>query len=150
MQNQLIMQTDQGQLVLSGTASTFTTSHAVADYFGKRHDHILRDVDRLVKALPNSFPAEGVPTFEVNAQVHPQNGQSYRFYNISRSGFMLLAMGFTGVKAARFKVALIAAFNEMQETLERAGTTLPSAVAAARDWADRYERAQLTLGDTPR
>lgn len=117
--------------------------------FGKRHDHVLRDIDRLVKALTNSFSAEGVPTYALGTQVQAQNGQSYRFYNITRSGFMLLAMGFTGAKAARFKQALIAAINEMQDALELAGTTLVSTAAAARSWADRYEAAHLTIGDTP-
>ena len=40
-------------------------------------------------------------------------------YNITRDGFVLLAMGFTGPKAMRFKIAYISAFNKMEEALRR-------------------------------
>ena len=40
-------------------------------------------------------------------------------YYITRDGFTLLAMGFTGKKAMQFKIAYINAFNEMEEMLQK-------------------------------
>ena len=39
-------------------------------------------------------------------------------YEITRDGFTLLAMGFTGKKAMQFKIKYIAAFNEMEAKLK--------------------------------
>jgi len=47
-------------------------------------------------------------------------------YLITRDGFMLLAMGFTGKKAMQFKLAYIEAFNQMEQELKEglAGITV--------------------------
>ncbi|EHG5469588.1 single-stranded DNA-binding protein [Campylobacter coli] len=42
-----------------------------------------------------------------------------RCYNLTRDGFSLLAMGFTGKKALQFKIAFINAFNEMEKLLQK-------------------------------
>ena len=39
-------------------------------------------------------------------------------YLMNRDGFTLLAMGYTGEKAMRFKLAYIKQFNEMDKILE--------------------------------
>lgn len=44
-------------------------------------------------------------------------------YYLTRDGFTLLAMGFTGKIAARFKEAYIEAFNEMERTLRENDST---------------------------
>jgi phage regulator Rha-like protein len=38
-------------------------------------------------------------------------------YYITKDGFMMLAMGFSGDKAAKFKEAFIMAFNKMEHAL---------------------------------
>jgi len=43
--------------------------------------------------------------------------RSYPFIEMDRDGFTLLAMGFTGAKALKFKLAYIAAFNAMEVEL---------------------------------
>lgn len=96
-----------------------TTSRDVADLFGKRHDHILRDIGNLIEAEP-SLSVGGVPTFGETPYVEPSTGQTYRQYEMSRDGFTLLAMGFTGKKALGFKMAYIAAFNAMERKLRQA------------------------------
>lgn len=61
--------------------------------FGKRHDHVIRDIAEIVK----SFPKNGdTPLFFKTEYVHPQNHQKYPMYLMNRDGFSLLAMGFTG------------------------------------------------------
>lgn len=58
--------------------------------------------------------------FEKCEYQNEQNGQFYPMYRITRDGFVLLAMGFTGSKALEWKLRYIAAFNEMEEKLRAA------------------------------
>jgi Rha family phage regulatory protein len=48
-----------------------------------------------------------------------KKGESRPMYEMTRDGFMFLAMGFTGAKAAWTKERFIAAFNSMEEQLLR-------------------------------
>lgn len=84
----------------------FTNSKDVADFFGKQHKHILDTADGLIEG--------GVPGFRQTYKSNGQNGQSYRSFDMTKDGFTLLAMGFTGAKALRFKLAYIARFNELE------------------------------------
>ena len=87
-------------------------SRDIASMFGKRHDHVLRSIDDLVTTAPELLPNFGEQLFSASAG----NGavRSYRRFDIDRDGFSLLAMGFTGAKALRWKIAYIEAFNAME------------------------------------
>lgn len=66
-------------------------------------------------------------------------------YIMTRDGFTLLVMGYTGPEAMRVKKAYIARFNEMERELSSA-SALPNfedPVAAARAWADSEERRRI-------
>lgn len=93
-----------------------TTSLDVARYFGKRHDHVLRDIDELLSQLPeNSLQPNFGETFQ--AQETPIGRKQTRMFTIYRDGFMLLVMGYNGKKALAMKLAYINAFNRMEEAL---------------------------------
>lgn len=91
--------------------NVFANSRDVAEFFGKRHDHIVRDIGNLL--------SQGVPNFGETPYIEPQNGQTYRSYDMDRDGFMLLAMAFTGATALQWKLRYIAAFNAMEKELKR-------------------------------
>ena len=92
-----------------------TTSVDVARHFGKRHDDVLKAIRNLLPQLPDG----GVRNFAETPYTDPQNGQQYPAYRITRDGFTLLAMGFTGKKALAFKLAYIDAFNRMEAELAK-------------------------------
>lgn len=93
-----------------------TTSLDVARYFGKRHDHVLRDIDELLSQLPeNSLQPNFGETFQ--AQETPIGRKQTRMFTIYRDGFMLLVMGYNGKKALAMKLAYIDAFNRMEAAL---------------------------------
>ncbi len=54
----------------------------------------------------------------ISKTTNPKNGKLVNrkmpMYNLTRDGFSLLAMGFTGKKALQFKIAFINAFNEIK------------------------------------
>lgn len=81
-----------------------TTSLQVAEVFGKRHKNVLQKIDNLINELPENYrrlnfkPSERTTTsgaFE----------KKERFFEMTKDGFVLLAMGFTGKKAMQFKIA---------------------------------------------
>lgn len=88
-----------------------TTSREIAKTFNKRHDHILRDIDALKKDVPNF----GEMFFESTEE--DSYGRLQRMFFMNRDGFSLLAMGFTGSDAMKWKVNYIKAFNAMEEEL---------------------------------
>lgn len=88
-----------------------TTSLQVAEYFEKRHDRVLRAIENLIEGLPKN----GETYFHKSYRIDEQNNQSYPFFYINRDGFSLLAMGFTGRKALKWKLKYIEAFNQMEK-----------------------------------
>lgn len=102
-------------VVFERSGEVKTTSRDVAELFGKRHDNVLRDIAALIEAGAGN--QGGLLTFEDTPYVEPSNGQTYRQYEMTRDGFTLLAMGFTGAKALKFKLAYIEAFNRMEQSL---------------------------------
>ena len=99
-----------------------TTSMDIAKHFGKRHDHVLQ----LIRNLLAQLPAAALPNFGEGSYTLPTTGgQQHPMYRITRDGFTLLAMGFTGKKALQFKLAYIDAFNGMEAQLLSNAKQLP-------------------------
>ena len=93
-----------------------TTSNQVAAHFGKRHTNVLRAIANLLAELP----PEHQRNFEPMLSSVEIGGGAIRkdpAYRITRDGFTLLAMGFTGKEAMQWKVAYLAAFNKMEQEL---------------------------------
>ena len=104
--------TSMNDLVIMKSQQAVTTSKIVADSFEKRHDSVLRDVDKLKKDLHNF-----AEMFQ-ESTAKDSYGRDHRIYYMNRDGFTLLAMGYTGKKALQFKVKYIDAFNQMEKYLQ--------------------------------
>lgn len=89
-----------------------TTSLQVAEYFGKEHSKVLRAIRMLDCSDEFNQANFGFVTYQ------DAKGEQRPMYYLTRDGFTLLAMGFTGKVAARFKEAYIKAFNLMEESLK--------------------------------
>lgn len=108
------------ELVIMKNKEAVTTSLQVADSFNKKHQHVLRDIDALQEDVSNF----GQMFIEGNED--DLYGRPRRIYFISRDGFFLLAMGFTGKKAIGFKQKYIEAFNDMEDTIRK--STVPQTI----------------------
>lgn len=101
--------------IYNGIPTVLSTN--IADVFGKRHDHVLRDIDSILKTTPE----ERLNNFiKINIEKPANLGNGvvkYRAYALTKEGFTFLAMGFTGTKAAQFKWAYIDEFKRMEEAL---------------------------------
>ncbi|MCR2110023.1 Rha family transcriptional regulator [Campylobacter upsaliensis] len=106
---------------------TFCTSLDIARVFGKRHDHVLRDIENLLKDLREIGAFNELLNFgevvRISKTTNPKSGKLVNrkmpMYKITRDDFSLLAMGFTGKKALQWKIAFIDAFNTMEKLLQK-------------------------------
>lgn len=93
-----------------------TTSIAIAEFFGKRHERVLdkiRNLDCSAKFTEHNF---------VSSEYTDSTGRKLPMYQITKNGFVFLVMGFTGKKAAAFKEAYIAEFDRMEAELRQNNT----------------------------
>lgn len=131
------------------------TSLQVAEIFGNRHDHVLRDIEQILTQVPEIFikPNFGVVEYPVRRGFGTEMAKAYL---LSKDGFTLLTMGYTGEKAMKFKEAYIARFNEMEaELAQRRVPDDPTAlglpdfrnpVEAAKAWALAIEEKREVEG----
>lgn len=112
-----------GALVTIIHGQPVTTLLKVAEFFGKQHKNVIRDIESL--QVPEELHKLNFEPMLYDAQVGNGAIRKNKAYTITRDGFTILAMGFTGAKAMQFKVAYIQAFNEMEKRLAGA---MPGAV----------------------
>lgn len=95
-----------GQLTVS--------SLQVAEHFGKEHRNVIAAITELEKGVAEN----SADLFIKTSYQHSQNKQIYKAYNLTRDGFSLLVMGFTGKEALAWKLKYINAFNAMEKALK--------------------------------
>lgn len=105
MRNEINIKNFDGQLVV--------TSREVAEDFSKRHDHILRNLETLMR---NDITQNWGKYF-IEDSYKDNSGKNNKEYLLTRDGFSLLVMGFTGAKAIEWKIKYIEAFNKMEKGL---------------------------------
>jgi anti-repressor protein len=124
----------------------YASSLDVAAFFGKRHDHVVRDVRKILVDQPDF----SLPNFGEQEYVSEKN-QKQPCFDMTRDGFTLLVMGFTGKKAAEFKIRYIQEFGRMEAALrERPPAfalprTMAEALRLAADQAEQIEQQKISL-----
>lgn len=119
---------------------TVVTSLDVAETFEKEHRRVLQDI-RDLKCSEEFRVHNFVQSNYINEQGHKQT----MFY-LTRDGFTLLAMGYTGEKAMKFKEAYIKQFNTMEKALfskikeREKGIAVRQALTKAIQQSDENER----------
>lgn len=90
---------------------TVVSSLDVAETFMKRHSDVLRDIDSL--QCSKEFTERNFAL----SSYRDSSGKSNKAYVMTKDGFTLLVMGYTGEKAMKFKEAYIKQFNAMEKLL---------------------------------
>jgi len=117
-------------------------SRKIAETFGKQHSHVMRDIRNLFNSgMSEEFRQSNF------GQSNYLNEQGHRqpCYHLTRDGFVMLVMGYTGEKAMRFKEAYINRFNEMEEhirmlqSLRDQNPLLTEAIKATRENPKPYD-----------
>ena len=98
------------------------SSREVANNFEKQHKHVLECIENLKEGVAE----KSADLFIESKYQHPQNKQYYKEYLLTRDGFSLLVMGFTGAKALQWKLKYIEAFNKMEQYIKEQKPKLPT------------------------
>jgi Rha family phage regulatory protein len=85
----------------------------VAKNFDKNHKDVLKAIKNIRAQICALTPE---PLF-FEATYQSGTGKHYKCYEMTKDGFVLLAMGFSGQKALAWKLKYIQAFNEMEKAL---------------------------------
>lgn len=111
-----------------------TTTRQIAENFGKKHYEVIRTIEGRTSTktdtgetkinnnglipMLNQAGKSPLEQYFIPSEYCGDNGKKYKQYLVTRDGFSLLAMGFTGEKALEWKLKYIDAFNKMEEILK--------------------------------
>lgn len=107
------MKDKRDQMVTLDGDHPTTNTLIIAEYFGKSHKNVLQSLRDLIADCSEDF---GRLNFQPTPYYDSQ-GKKQTMYSLTRDGFMLLSMGFTGANATRLKIAFIEEFNRMEAAL---------------------------------
>lgn len=116
--NEIILQNKDGQVLVS--------SRDITEKFGKQHSSVLKTIygenrkGNHVEGLSDEILASGNPLTKYFIESSYVNrGKDYKECLMTRDGFSLVVMGFTGKEATEWKLKYINAFNKMEEELKK-------------------------------
>jgi Rha family phage regulatory protein len=98
-------------MIIKKVETSIVTSLDVAETFEKEHKRVLQDIRNL--GCSEEF---GQHNFVLSSYTSIQN-KKQPMYCMTRDGFTLLVMGYTGEKAMKFKEGYIRQFNAMEKVL---------------------------------
>ena len=124
-------------LVISLHGKVFANSQVVSDRFDKTHKNVLGTIDNLLRNLTAENSA--VKNFFIEQTFTNKRNREYRRFDITRDGFSLLAMGFTGSEALKFKLQFIEAFNNMETELKRQAHTRSVGIETRKNMTDKIK-----------
>ena len=129
--------TAMNEIVISNNNGELTVSRIqVAEDFDKDHRHVTEKIRNLI--AENS----AVKNFFTETTYISERGRAYKSYDMTRDGFSLLVMGFTGSKALEWKLKYIEAFNLMEKQLQQTVTAKEQAQLITQD---KIKIAELLL-----
>ena len=89
----------------------------VAELFEKNHKEVLRDIRKITNPLSGLSEEFRQRKFAPSSYRNQQNKKQPCYY-LTRDGFTMLVMGYTGQKAMQFKELYIKRFNEMESMIK--------------------------------
>lgn len=107
--------TNPDHFVTSLDGQLITSSLLVAEAFGKQHKHVLEKIESL--DVTDSFSSANFSAHVQKISIGNGAQRESKVYRMTKDGFMLLVMGFTGKRAMDIKIAYINAFNRMAAQL---------------------------------
>ena len=114
------------------------TSLQIATSFDKTHDNVLKDIRNVLES--DDFSAVNFYAVEYT----DSKGEKRPMYLLTRDGFFLVALAYTGYKARVLRKAYIIRFSEMEKELQNRASGMPALPkdypAALRALADADER----------
>ena len=116
------------------------SSRVVANELGKRHDHITRDLENILKSQSPNLGSEIILHNYKN-----ERGRQYKEYLLTKDGFTLYMFNIQGHND--FKMAYINKFNEMERQLSQpiASYMIDDPVKRAEKWIEEQKEKERLL-----
>ena len=144
--SEIILKEENGQVLAS--------SRDVAEKFGKQHNSVLKTIygenrkGEHINGLADEILASGNPLTKYFIESEYENrGKKYKECLMTRDGFSLVVMGFTGNNAIEWKLKYIDAFNKMEEELRKQSskalpTTYKEAILQLLEQVEKNEKLE--------
>ena len=108
---------DEYGIFVDSNGTARVDSLFVAEFFEKNHKEVLRDIRKLLTPESGLSTEFGVRNFAPSSYFNNQN-KKQPCYCMTRDGFTILAMGYNGPKAMKFKEVYIQRFNDMEKFIK--------------------------------
>ena len=121
-------------VTLDADNTPVTTSLAVAESFGKRHDHVLRDIEALDVTEDLDAPKFGAISYT------DKLNRPKKAYVMTRDGFLELTLRYRGKKAKKFREDFIREFNRAEDlvVLDADNTPVTTSLAVAESFGKKH------------
>lgn len=83
---------------------------------GKAHSNVIRDIEKIIKVL--TLQKRLVKNYFIKSNYINSRNREYKTYDMTRDGFVILAMNYNKEKFMEFKLKFIDAFNSMEDELK--------------------------------
>jgi Rha family phage regulatory protein len=107
------------QFIFASENTLKTTSLKIAERFGKDHSNVLKAIDKILMQVSDSFGKVNFNATEYEQENNLGLMSKHRSYDLTRDGFMIVVMSFTGKPAMAIKEWYINAFNAMADKLQK-------------------------------
>lgn len=115
-----------------------TTTKLIADKFKKQHRLIMDSAKRINKELPEF----GRANFSASSYTSDQN-KILDCLDVTKDGYMMIAMSLTGKDAMKWKVDFINAFNKMKDELDNGCSVMDKCNEIIKNLEDDKEVASI-------
>ncbi|AKQ08258.1 anti-repressor Ant [Bacillus phage PBC4] len=123
-----------------------TDSLKVSEVFGKRHDNVIQAIENILEMEENAKEYfKECDYINVHATGINKN-RKYKKYDLTKEGFTLLVMGFTGSEAMKFKMMYMNEFNRMEQELKNRNSSsymIEDPIERAKQWIREQEKFKL-------
>ncbi len=89
----------------------------VARHFQKKHKHVLEEIRKIIANTQKSFHGPNFRPMSTDVKIGNGAVRQSPAYQMTRDGFCLLVMGFTGQVALQWRIRYIEAFNILEKAV---------------------------------
>ena len=137
-----------GELQFSEHSSNlYLDSRDVAEMVGKRHDHLIRDINGYIKTIEKiDIPKIGVNDFFIESSYKDSLNRTRLNYQITKKGCDMVANKMTGEKGIIFTATYVTKFEEMEnelKALHQPSYMIDDPIKRAERWIAEQKEKQL-------
>ena len=94
-------------------------SDKIAKVFGKSHPKVIRDIEKHIISLAKIGESDlSISKYFIEDSYINSRGKSYKRYQLTRKGFDLVVLSFTGDKAFKYNIWYIDIFHKKSEVIQ--------------------------------